>query len=450
MRLGPATLDRLPGEIAQCGYDRAAQAIGVVHFGIGAFHRAHQAWYIDRAMAAGDCDWAIGALTLRSPTVAGQLAPQDGLYTLTERSGADARTRVIGAVREVLFARPDAERAIARIAAPECRIVSFTVTEKGYCRAEGGGLDHARAQESFYPVLGEALARRAAGGLAGVTLLSCDNLAGNGAVLHALVREWLAARAPDALAWFEDNCTSPSTMVDRIVPRTTGADLEALEERLGQEDRGAVFTERFSQWVIEDDFAAGRPRWEALGVQMVADVAPYEAAKLRMLNGAHSLLAYCGLRAGHTYVHEAAADPALRQLAERLMVAEAMPTLEPAPGQDLAAYARDLLARFADPALRHRLDQIAMDGTQKIPQRWLDTAAWHRARGQVPGALCEAFDAWCWHLGDARFVDDPAGERLVAAAGEGRQAVLDACFGGDGGDPLWPDYAQVRALFTGD
>ena len=183
---------------------------------------------------------------------------------------------------------------------------------------------------------------------------------------------------------------------------------------------------------------------------MVADVAPYEAAKLRMLNGAHSLLAYCGLRAGHTYVHEAAADPALRQLAERLMVAEAMPTLDPAPGQDLAAYARDLLARFADPALRHRLDQIAMDGTQKIPQRWLDTAAWHRARGQVPGALREAFDAWCWHLGDARFVDDPAGERLVAAAGEGRRAVLDACFGGDGGDPLWPDYAQVRALFTGD
>ncbi|AKM08598.1 mannitol dehydrogenase family protein [Pelagerythrobacter marensis] len=450
MRLGPDTLGTLPAEIAQCGYDRAGQAIGVVHFGIGAFHRAHQAWYLDRAMAAGERDWAISALTLRSPTVAEQLGPQDGLYSLTERAGAGERTRVIGAVREVLFARPDAERAIERVAAPECRIVSFTVTEKGYCRAESGGLDLERAQESFYPVLSAALAQRAARGQAGVTLLSCDNLAGNGAVLHGLVREWLAAHSPDTLAWFEANCTSPSTMVDRIVPRTTEADLQALEERLGLEDRGAVFTERFSQWVIEDDFAARRPRWEELGVQMVADVAPYEAAKLRMLNGAHSLLAYCGLRAGHTYVHEAAGDPALRQLAERLMVDEAMPTLDPAPGQDLAAYARDLLTRFADPALRHRLDQIAMDGTQKIPQRWLDTAAWHCARGQAPGAIREAFDAWCWHLADARFVDDPEAKRLVrAASGGGRQTLLDACFGGGAGAPLWPEYAHLRPLFEG-
>lgn len=448
MRLSRETLEALPPDVARCGYDRQAQGIGIVHFGIGAFHRAHQAWYTDRAMEAGERDWAICGLSLRSPTVAEQLVPQDGLYTLTERAGSEARTRVIGAVREVLFAQQDAEAAIGRIAAPECRIVSFTVTEKGYCRAEGGGLDFARAQTSFYPLLGEALSRRAAEGLPGVTLLSCDNLAGNGAVLHALMRQWLTAQVPEAVAWFDAHCSAPSTMVDRIVPRTTDEDLQALNERLGLDDRGAVFTERFSQWVIEDDFAAGRPRWEDLGVQMVADVAPYEAAKLRMLNGAHSLLAYCGLRAGHTFVHEAAADPGLRRLARELMIAEAMPSLAAAPGQDLEAYAQDLLARFADPALRHRLDQIAMDGTQKIPQRWLDTVDWHHARGHAPAAIREAFDAWCWHLADGRWVDDPAGEKLVAAvAAGGKGGLLDLCFGGGDAAPLWPDHAHLRPVF---
>ncbi len=220
-------------------------------------------------------------------------------------------------------------------------------------------------------------------------------------------------------------------MVDRIVPRTAPEDLAVLERRLGMSDEGAVFTERFSQWVIEDNFVGPRPLWEAHGAQIVSDVAPYETAKLRMLNGAHSLLAFCGLRAEYEFVHEAVADPRLRALAERLMRKEAALTIAHAPDQDLGAYADQLLARFADPALRHRLAQIAMDGSQKIPQRWLDTLAWHRARSSATPALDEALEAWLWHLEDGRFVDDPLGDELTAALSDGGAPGLrDACFSG--------------------
>ncbi|MGQ7830815.1 mannitol dehydrogenase family protein [Altererythrobacter sp. Z27] len=440
----------MPPEIVRYRYDRDAQKVGIVHFGIGAFHRAHQAWYTDLAMDAGDRDWAISGVSLRSRSVAEQLNPQAGLYTLTERSGESSATRLIGSVSEVLYAPEEGEAVVERIASPDCHIVSFTVTEKGYARGAADALDFERARASFYPLLAEGLERRCQRGLCGITLLSCDNLADNGRVLGALMRKWLAVEAPQLLDWFARECTVPATMIDRIVPRTSAEDLAALDERLGLEDRAAVFTEAFSQWVIEDDFAGPHPRWEAQGVQLVKDVAPFETAKLRMLNGAHSLLAYCGLRAGHEFVHEAVADPALCSLAERLMRDEAMPTINAASGQDLAAYADQLLARFADPALRHRLSQIAMDGTQKIPQRWLDTVRALRSKGQEPVALCEAFDAWLWHLKDGRFVDDPCGEELSRLARSGgRDAVLARCFGSDKGTPaIWPGYEDLHGSFA--
>lgn len=449
MRLAPHNLDRLGPETARFAYDRETQKIGIVHFGIGAFHRAHQAWYTDLAMDAGDRDWAICGVSLRSRAVADQLNPQSGLYTVTQRAGEQASTRVVGAVREVLFAPEQAAQVVARIASPDCRIVSFTVTEKGYARSESGGLDIARAQSSFYPLLAQGLAQRQRLGLPGITLLSCDNLADNGRHLHRLMIDWCTARAPELAEWFSANCTVPSTMVDRIVPRATSADLAELEGRLGMFDAGAVFTECFSQWVIEDRFAAGRPCWEHHGAQIVSDVAPYEAAKLRMLNGAHSLLAYCGLRAGHEFVHEAVADADLAKLAQRLMVAEAAPSVAAAQGQDLDAYAAQLMQRFADPALRHRLAQIAMDGTQKIPQRWLATADWQVRHGGEPRAIVAAFDAWLWHLADGRFVDDPHGAELVQAMQTGgREAVLDLCFKGSRSAPLWPAYAHLLQLFS--
>ena len=422
MRLSSATLPALPASVARPAYDFAAQEVGIVHFGIGAFHRAHMAWYTDRAMAAGERDWRIMGVSLRSAGVADQMNPQDGLYTISERSAAGTDVRVIGSVAGVLVAASQRAEVIAAIAAPTTHIVSFTVTEKGYCRASDGSLDLGLATAGFYPILAEAMRKRRDAGGKGLTLLSCDNLADNGRQLARLMTEYLAAQAPDLSDWFDAHGTCPATMIDRIVPATTDADRAELASILGMEDRAAVLTEPFSQWVIEDRFAGPRPRWEDVGAQIVADVAPYETAKLRMLNGAHSMLAYCGLQAGHEFVHQAVADPALCALAETLMLKEAAPTIAAAEGQDLPAYAAALLDRFANPALNHRLIQIAMDGSQKIPQRWLETLAHHQkfghqAQGQECPAIQSAIAAWIAFLADGKHpVDDPLADALIAAA----------------------------------
>ncbi len=451
MRLSTDNLDRLNPDVARYGYDRDDQAVGIVHFGIGAFHRAHQAWYTDRAMDAGDRDWGIVGVSMRSAGVADQMNPQQGLYTVTERSGGEAKTRVVGAVREVLVApRSPSSLAIALIA-PQTRIVTFTVTEKGYCRAPDGSLDLQLADEGgFYPLLADAMRQRRDAGIGGLTLLSCDNLAHNGRQLAGLMREYLAARAPDLLDWFTAECRCPSSMVDRIVPATTDEDRAVLAEGLGLEDDAAVFTEPFSQWVIEDDFAAGRPAWEKVGAQMVADVAPYETAKLRMLNGAHSALAYLGLQQGHAYVHEAVADPQIGPLVERLMRDEAASTISAAPGQDLDAYATSLLERFANPALQHRLQQIAMDGSQKVTQRWLETLAAQAGRGQVCEAILTALAAWMRHVrGNMRPVDDPLAETFAELwCDKGEGGIVDALFAPDGllSSPWVPSAADKSFL----
>lgn len=416
MRLSAKT--PIPASVRTPDYDRRAQAAGIVHIGIGAFHRAHQAVYTDDAMGAGDRGWGITGVSLRSGDVAAQLNPQDGLYTLSTRSAGGTDLRLIGAVRRVLVAGEAPQDVIDAIASPATHIVSFTVTEKGYLRAPDGKLDlaAARGASSLYRYVGAGLAARHAAGLPGLTLLSCDNLANNGAVLRGLMREYLAAEHPDLLDWFDHECRCPATMIDRIVPATTDADRGAVEAALGARDEGAVVTEAFSQWVIEDDFAGPRPRWEDVGAELVADVAPYETAKLRMLNGAHSALAYIGLGRGHAYVHQAVADPAIRPLIERLMREEAAPTIDAAPGQDLAAYADALLARFANPALHHRLIQIAMDGSQKIPQRWIETLAWHQQRGKRCVSLEAAIAAWIASLRSEHPVDDPLADKLRDAA----------------------------------
>ena len=433
MRLNQAALAQVPGSIARPGYDRDAQAVGIVHFGIGAFHRAHQAWYTDAAMNAGDRDWAITGVSLRSPDVAQQMNPQGGLYTLAERSADGTALRVVGAVRKVLVAGAEPAAVIAAVAAPATRIVSLTVTEKGYCRSATGELDPERADgQSFYHFITQGLLRRRAEGLSGVTLLPCDNLADNGAQLEALMRQYLARHQPDLAAWFSDTCTCPSTMVDRIVPATTDADKAMVAAALGGlGDEACVVTEPFSQWVIEDRFAGPRPCWEGVGAQLVQSVAPYEAAKLRMLNGAHSLLAYGGLAAGHCFVHEAIADPDLRRLVEQLLLHEAAPTITPAPGHDLSAYAAALIQRFANPALNHRLIQIAMDGSQKLPQRWLETLAANAVAGRTCPAILRGIGAWIGHLnGRNGPVDDPIAGQLsaIAARHADPQAAAQALF----------------------
>jgi fructuronate reductase len=408
---------------------------GIVHFGIGAFHRAHQAIYTDDANAVSGETWGITGVSLRSPGVAEQLNPQDGLYTAAIRSGNETGQRLISSVRRVLVAQADPEAVISAVAAPATRVISFTVTEKGYCRDAGGRLDLTLAGEhSIYRYLRHGLGRRLQSGLPGVTLLSCDNLAGNGRQLESLIAQYLEATAPALMNWFQEQCTCPSTMVDRIVPAATPADLDGQAAALGMRDEAAVFTEPFTQWVIEDRFAAPRPQWEAGGAQFTDNVEPWETAKLRMLNGAHSALAYLGLARGHDFVHQAIADPQLRALVEHLMRDEAATSLAPVPGQDLDRYADELLDRFANSALRHRLLQISMDGSQKIPQRWLDTLAFHQATGRACPAILTALAAWVRFIrGDRWRVDDPrAGELAALWQGNDAGSVLDGLFGVQG------------------
>ena len=452
MRLSPEALAALPAQVARPLYDREAQAVGIVHFGIGAFHRAHQAWYTDAAMNLGDdqSDWMITGVSLRSAGVARQMNPQGGLYTVAEQSADGMALRIVGSVRNVLVASEEPDAVIAAVAAPSTHIVSLTVTEKGYCRKVDGSLDFELAHSlSFYYFVTQGLLARAKAGLPGVTLLSCDNLADNGAKLEALMLQYLERHEPDLVDWFAANCTCPSTMIDRIVPATTDEDRATVAEALGGlTDEACVVTEPFSQWVIEDRFAGPRPRWEAVGAQLVQHVAPYETAKLRMLNGAHSLLAYCGLSAGYEFVHEAVADPALRHLAEQLMRHEAAPTITPAPGQDLASYADALIERFANPSLNHRLIQIAMDGSQKIPQRWLQTLAHNAAHAKTCPAILTAIAAWIQHLnGHNGAVDDPrAGELIRAAASSEPAKALFGTAGPMGG--VWTPQARDLQMIT--
>lgn len=445
MRLSRDTVATLAADVARPGYDFTSQRCGIVHFGIGAFHRAHQAVYTDDAMAAGDRDWRIIGVSLRSGDVADQLNPQDGLYTVVQRSAEGASARLIGSVSHVIVAPQDPDAVIAALASADTHIVSFTVTEKGYHRLPDGALareDAAIASDiagegaprTIYGFVAAGLAQRRAAGLPGLTLISCDNLANNGERLMALMRDYLAATDPALGQWFAENCKCPSTMIDRIVPAVSDGDRSWLAGEIGLADAAAVITEPFSQWVIEDDFAGPRPRWEAVGAQIVANVSDYEAAKLRMLNGAHSALAYLGLARGHEFVHQAIADPVLAEIIDSLMRAEAALTLATTPGLDPSAYADALIARFANSALPHRLMQIAMDGSQKIPQRWLEPMAINQAAARPCPATLQALAAWIMHVrGDTRTVDDPMAAQLADLwQAHGADGIVAALFGQGG------------------
>lgn len=437
MRLSSTTIDHLPASVVRPGYDRAGQGRGIVHLGIGAFHRAHQAIYTDEAMAGGDRNWAITGVSLRAPRIRDALAPQDGLYTVTERGADGERTRLIGSVAEVLVAQESPSAVAAALAAPETRIVTLTVTEKGYHRHPDGTLDLdavTDATDTIYQHLTRAFVQRRDAGLPGLTLLSCDNLADNGHALTQALTAYIDHTQPTLRSWFDAECTCPSTMVDRIVPAVTETDLSDIAGRLGLRDEGAVITEPFRQWVIEDRFVGPRPKWESVGVQLVADVKPYETAKLRLLNGAHSALAYLGLAAGHRYVYQAIADPAIRPLIEQLMRREAAVSIRAAPGQNLDAYTDALLKRFGNTSLPHRLLQIATDGSQKIGPRWLEPLAINRAQGIACPAILRALAAWILFVrGESQPVDDPMAATLARCwQSAGEPAIVDALFGNGG------------------
>lgn len=439
-RLSPASA--LPAGVRRHGHDRAGTRVGIVHLGIGAFHRAHMADYTQDVLDRHGGNWAILGVSLRSAAVHDQLAPQEGVYTLVERGPDGARTRLIGAVADVIVAPRDPAAVIAAIAAPETAIVSLTVTEKGYCHSPAtGALDmahpdivHDRARPGHpvsapgYLVAGLAARRRA--GLGPLTLLSCDNLPHNGRVLAGVVDLLARANDPALADWIAAGCSFPSTMVDRIVPATTADDIEGQAAQLGVRDEGMVKAEPFRQWVIEDRFAGPRPAWEDAGAQIVGDVAPFEAAKLRLLNGSHTGLALLGQLAGHAHVHEAIAEPAFAAFVDQLMD-EAAATLAPAPGLDLGRYRADLLQRFANPALMHRTRQIAMDSSQKLPQRLLGTVRDRLAAGTSFAAhalAVAAFIRFASGLGDdgsRRAVDDPLAARFLEVPADTVDSLLD-------------------------
>lgn len=442
MRLSAALLGRLPADVGRPVYDRAAVKCGVVHLGIGAFHRAHQAALFEAALAAGDMRWGVTGVSLRSGDVRDQLAPQDGLYTLLVRGGDEERAQVVGAVRQVLVAPENPQAVVGALASPDTHIVTLTITEKGYRldRASGGLLvgdpDVAHDLASLASprtapglIVAGLMARRAAR-LEPLTVMSCDNLPHNGALLRDAVVAMARAHDPGLADWIAAEVAFPSTMIDRIVPATTPDDIAAMARRLGVEDRAMVKTEPFTQWVIEDRFSGARPDFAGLGAQLADRVAPWEDAKLRLLNGAHSAIAYLGGLAGDEFVHQFTARDAGRRLIAMLWN-EAQETLEPPAGLDIAAYRSALLDRFANPALQHRTRQIAMDGSQKLPQRLLQPLIERAAARKDSPALALAVAAWMrWQTGRTdhgeRFaIDDPAADRLARARGvEGYLAVL--------------------------
>ena len=449
-RLSNDTIGALPDIVAAPSYDRSIVKSGVVHLGIGAFHRAHQAVVFEAALESGDLRWGITGASLRSAGVRDEMNPQDGLYTVVTRDGSGDSLKVMGVVREVLAAPENPEALVERLAHSDTHIVTLTVTEKGYkldpatgallagdpdVAADCTDLTAPRTAPGF---LVAALAARRDRGLPPFTAISCDNLPHNGRRLEQAVLAIARAHGAALAEWIETEGAFPETMVDRIVPATTPADIAGLEASLGMSDQAMVKAEPFLQWVIEDRFCGPRPAFDTPGVQITASVAPWEEAKLRLLNGAHSGIAYLGGLAGIEFVHEVVAVPAFRRFVEALWD-EAETTLSPPPGLDVAAYRSALMQRFTNPALQHRTRQIAMDGSQKLPQRLLAPIAARRAKGLDVNALALAVAAWMrWQggrddSGAAHVVDDP----LAAVTAARLDGVTDA-------------GAQVTALLSID
>jgi fructuronate reductase len=384
----------LPAAISQPAYDRGMLRSRIVHLGFGAFHRAHQALLTHRVLSLEGGDWGICEINLvGGEELISALRQQDHLYTVLEKGAEASHGHVIGSVHESMHPAFDGMEAVLdKLAEPQVAIVSLTVTEKGYCMLAGGrhldlnnpmiAADLAAPQNpsSAPGVIVEALRRRRERGLGAFTVLSCDNIPENGHVVRHAVLELAQAQDAGLAQWIASSVTFPNTMVDRIVPAATQDTLNDIARVLGVRDPCGIACEPFIQWVVEDNFVAGRPAWEKVGAELVKEVLPYEEMKLRMLNGSHSFLAYLGYLAGYQYIDAAMGSDTYRRAIRALMMNEQAPTLS-ITGVDLAAYADQLAERFTNPSLRHRTWQIAMDGSQKLPQRMLDPIRWHLRHG---------------------------------------------------------------------
>ena len=434
--LSPGATGRLDERVNLPAYDRGRLATGIVHLGLGAFHRAHQAVYTEQVIASGDLRWGIAGISLRDARVPQTLNAQGCLYSVTERHGDEAHTRVVGALQAALHAPTQLEAVLAALSSPAAAVVTITVTEKGYSQNPATGaldlhdeairhdLAHARAPRSTLGVLAEGIRRRPAG--APLTVMCCDNMAANGDTLRKLLAQYAQEVDASLARRIESDVAFPNSMVDRIVPAATDESLEYAAGRLGLRDAAAIVCEPFTQWVIEDRFSGPRPAWEDAGALLTDDVRPYQAMKLRLLNGTHSAIAYAGQLRGLDSVSDAMADPLVGSFARRLMLEDLRAAVAAPAGYDVRAYCHELLKRFENPALAHRTQQIAMDGTQKVPVRWLPALRESLAAGIERPLLERALAAWLHYLtyersdaGAALQISDPG---AAALAGRLRQA----------------------------
>ncbi|MEO0827157.1 MAG: mannitol dehydrogenase family protein [Cyanobacteria bacterium J06642_9] len=426
-------------------YDRQAVTNGIVHIGVGGFHRAHQALYLDNYIEQaqhsnsepGD-HWGICGVGLLKYDEKMRVAlhAQDCLYTLIERSPQKDTARIIGAITRYLFAPDNPQAVIDTLASAQCRIVTLTITEGGYFVIEGTGefdahhptiqhdLQHPNQPIGVYGFLTAALNQRRQNGLPPFTVLSCDNIQGNGNVAGKMLTTFANLQNPDLGQWITEHVTFPNSMVDRITPATTPADIQMVSDQFGIEDAWPVVAEPFIQWVVEDRFCAGRPAWESVGVQMTDDVHPYEMMKIRLLNASHLLIGYLGSLRGYTYTSEAMADDLIRT-ATQCLIAEVIPTLPPLPGINLDDYQHTLIERFSNPKVRDQLSRLCLNSSDKLPKFVLGSLRDRLKQGGSIEFLSFTIAAWCRYLngedeqGQPLPIDDPMTDTLIEKAQSG-------------------------------
>jgi mannitol 2-dehydrogenase len=391
--LNAGALGELDPRVPGPSYDRAEVSCGIVHLGVGGFHRAHEAMYVDALLnEARATDWGITGVGLLPPDRAmlRVMEAQDCLYTLVVKQlDGSLEPRVIGSIVDYLFAPDDAEAVLGRMTDPATRIVSLTITEGGYHVNQADGsfddtdpdvradIEGSAAPTTAFGFITEALARRRAAGTEPFAVMSCDNIQGNGTVAREMITAFATLRDPELGAWIGEHVAFPNSMVDRITPVTTDADRELLSKEYGIEDGWPVVCEPFAQWALEDSFPLGRPEFERVGVQVVDDVEPYELMKLRLLNASHQAMCYLGYLSGYRYAHEVCSDPLFTDFLLGYMDHEATPTLEPVPGVDLDDYKHELIARFANPEIRDTLARLCAESSDRIP-KWLVPVIQHQ------------------------------------------------------------------------
>jgi len=438
-RLSGETVSSASGRARIPSYDRGKTRIGFAHIGVGAFHRCHQAEYTEDALEAGADDRAEIGINLRPPSIEGQLAAQDGLYTRLVVEGDTVDARIVGSIRKVLDA-DDPAHAVDALADPDIDVITMTVTEKGYCHIPASGeidwgrpeiaddLKRKSGRRSLPGFLADLLSRRRAA-YSPITLVSCDNIPGNGHILRTVVSSFAEAADAGLADWIRDNVRFPSTMVDRIVPATRPEDLDRAEKTTGLRDEGVVVGEPFRQWVLEDDFNRPRPRWDVAGAEFVVNVEPYEFIKMRVLNACQSALSYLGALSGLATTCDDVGDPLLKAFASRMILVETAVVLPHVSGMEVEPYLALTLSRLANPAIRHSNHQIATDGSQKINQRILQPLRDRMAKGLTSPTLEMAVAGWVAYLA-----------RSQPAFGSAWQAS----------DPLMPFVADIARRSSGD